>query len=112
MPAQTPTPRTVTSSIERRNPFRLDGLDGLYGPANNRKGRTVTSKANRVNGPGNWEDVQVGDTVMLTRNGRTDYTGEVDARTAEGDIVWVRTPVGGRRLFHVSDGFELTWTQS
>lgn len=71
----------------------------------------MTSKTNRVKGPGYWGDVEVGDSVTLTRNGRTEYTGEVDNRTTDGDIVWVRTPVGGRRLFHINDGFELAWSQ-
>ncbi len=66
---------------------------------------------NRVNAPGQWDDVQVGDTVLLTRNGHTEYAGAVDDRTTDGETVWVTTPVGGRRLFHVSDGFELTWSR-
>jgi hypothetical protein len=109
MPAQTPAVRVVTSSIEESYPLRLDELDGFTG-RHNCKGRTVTSKTNRVKRPGYWDDVEVGDSVTLTRNGSTEYTGEVDTRTADGDIVWVRTPVGGRRLFHINDGFELTWS--
>ncbi|MCU1515784.1 MAG: hypothetical protein JWQ75_505 [Pseudarthrobacter sp.] len=66
---------------------------------------------NRFKAPGIWADVQVGDAVVLTRNGQTEYAGELDARTADGETVWVTTPVGGRRLFHVSDGFELTGSQ-
>lgn len=62
---------------------------------------------NRVKGPGSWEDVQVGETVELSRNGRTAYSGLVDDRTADGEVVWVTTPIGGRRLFHISDGYDL-----
>jgi hypothetical protein len=62
---------------------------------------------NRVKGPGRWEDVQVGEPVELSRNGLPAYAGLVDDRTADGEVVWVSTPVGGRRLFHISDGYEL-----
>ncbi|MDQ0924950.1 hypothetical protein QF038_003458 [Pseudarthrobacter sp. W1I19] len=62
---------------------------------------------NRVKGPGLWEDVQVGDPVELSRNGRAAYAGLVDDRTADGDVVWVSAPVGGRRLFHIADGYDL-----
>jgi hypothetical protein len=62
---------------------------------------------NRVKSPGRWEDVQVGEAVELNRNGRTAYSGLVDDRTADGEVVWVTAPVGGRRLFHISDGYNL-----
>lgn len=62
---------------------------------------------NRVKGPGSWEDVQVGETVELSRNGKRAYAGLVDDRTADGEVVWVTTPIGGRRLFHISDGYDL-----
>ncbi|TLM88201.1 hypothetical protein [Pseudarthrobacter sp. NamE5] len=54
-----------------------------------------------------WHDAEVGEKVSLTRAGRTEYTGVVDAKTAEGEVVWVHNPVGGRRLFHIRDGFDL-----
>lgn len=66
----------------------------------------MTSKTNR-DGASNWDDVQVGDRVQVGSSGRTEYVGEVDARTADGDIIWVQGPVGGRRLFHILDGYEL-----
>ena len=66
----------------------------------------MTSKKNRDEAS-NWDDVQVGDRVQLGSSGRTEYVGEVDARTAGGDIIWVQDPVGGRRLFHILDGYEL-----
>lgn len=72
----------------------------------------MTSMTNRVKSPGQWDDVQVGDSVQLSRNGYPEHAGLVDARTADGDIVWVDAPIGGRRLFHVADGFELTSRQS
>lgn len=54
-----------------------------------------------------WDDVQVGDIVQLINNGRTSHVGEVDARTPDGDIIWVGDPIGGRRLFHMHDGYTL-----
>jgi hypothetical protein len=46
----------------------------------------------RVKSPVRWDDVDIGDTVELRRN---------------GDVVWVTAPAGGRRLFHIADGFDL-----
>ncbi|MHC6594925.1 hypothetical protein [Arthrobacter sp. C152] len=66
----------------------------------------MTSTMSRVRAP-RWDDVKVGDRVELRRNGRTAFAGEVDARTDDGDIVWVTAPAGGRRLFHIADGFDL-----
>jgi hypothetical protein len=45
--------------------------------------------------------------VQLVGNGRPQYVGLVDARTADGDTIWVHDPVDGRRLFHIQDGYEL-----
>jgi hypothetical protein len=70
------------------------------------KEKIVTSKTKRAGAPG-WDDIQVGDSVQLGSCGRTEYAGEVDARTADGDIIWVHNPVGGRRLFHIHDGYNL-----
>jgi hypothetical protein len=50
---------------------------------------------NRVKGPGRWEDVQVGEPVELSRNGLPAYAGLVDDRTADGEVVWVSTPIEG-----------------
>lgn len=66
----------------------------------------MTSKTNREV-PYNWHDVQVGDKVQLGSGGRTEYAGEVDARTTDGEIVWVQGPACGRRLFHILDGYDL-----
>jgi len=66
----------------------------------------VTSKTKRV-GTSNSDDVEVGDKVQLGSGGHTEYAGEVDAQTADGDIIWVQGPLGGRRLFHIPDGYEL-----
>lgn len=66
----------------------------------------MTSKTNHIGAP-NWDDVQIGDRVRLGSSGRTEYAGEVDARTIDGETIWVQGPVGGRRLFHILDGYEL-----
>ncbi|WP_259678289.1 hypothetical protein [Arthrobacter oryzae] len=66
----------------------------------------MTSGMNQPGGSG-WDDVQVGDKVQLVGSGRPEYVGFVDARTADGDIIWVHDPVDGRRLFHIRDGYEL-----
>jgi hypothetical protein len=66
----------------------------------------VTSKMSSKKGSG-WDDVQVGDTVQMVCNGRTEYVGKVDARTSDGDVIWVHDPVGDRRLFHIHDGYAL-----
>lgn len=67
---------------------------------------------NRVKGPARWEEVQVGEPVQLSRNGRQVYAGLVDDRTTDGDVIWVKTTVGGRRLFHISDGYDLLAVES
>jgi hypothetical protein len=67
----------------------------------------VTSMANRVKSPTRWDEVEIGDTVELRRNGARIHAGLVDARTADGDVVWVIAPAGGRRLFHICDGYDL-----
>jgi hypothetical protein len=64
--------------------------------------------ANRVTSPARWDDVEIGDTVELRRNKAPVFAGLVDARTADGDVVWVIAPAGGRRLFHIADGYDLT----
>jgi len=63
--------------------------------------------ANRVKSPVRWDDVEIGDTVELRRNGARIHAGHVDARTADGDVVWVIAPAGGRRMFHIADGYDL-----
>ena len=60
-----------------------------------------------VKSPVRWDTVETGDAVELRSNGRTVFSGVVDARTDDGDVVWVSAPAGGRRLFHVTDGFDL-----
>ena len=67
----------------------------------------MTSQTNRVGNAPGWDDVQVGESVQLSRNGRIEFTGQVDDRTADGDVVWIKSSLGRRRLFHVEDGFQL-----
>ncbi|KIS28803.1 hypothetical protein TV39_02895 [Arthrobacter sp. SPG23] len=68
----------------------------------------MTSQNKSVISTRGWDDVQVGDSVQLSRNGRIEYTGQVDDRTADGDVVWIKSSLGRRRLFHVADGYQLT----
>ncbi|MET3722104.1 hypothetical protein ABIB27_003983 [Arthrobacter sp. UYEF21] len=71
----------------------------------------MTSGINRVGGS-DWDDVQVGDKVQLVGSGRPAYVGLVDARTADGHVIWVHDPFDGRRLFHIRDGYELQLVES
>lgn len=57
--------------------------------------------------PAHWDEVEIGDAVHLRRDGRVEYEGRVDNRTADGAVVWVVAEGGRRQLFHVADGFEL-----
>lgn len=70
----------------------------------------MTSQKNWVSSAPCWDDVQIGDSVQISRNGRIEYTGQVDDRTADGNVVWIKTSLGRRRLFHVADGFQLAWS--
>jgi len=71
----------------------------------------VTSTTNRARPPANsplrWDAVDIGDAVEIRINGRTVFGGLVDARTEDGDVVWVTAPAGARRMFHIADGFDL-----
>jgi hypothetical protein len=71
------------------------------------RGLYVTTQNKSVISPAGWDDVEVGESVQLSRNGRIEYTGQVDDRTADGDVVWIRSTLGRRRLFHVGDGYQL-----
>jgi hypothetical protein len=55
-----------------------------------------------------WDDVEIGDAVVVHRAGRLEHAGRVDNRTADGAVVWVLSDGGSRRLFHVADGFALS----
>ncbi|MDP9888428.1 hypothetical protein [Pseudarthrobacter enclensis] len=71
----------------------------------------MTSTTNRARPPANsplrWDAVDIGDAVEIRINGRNVFGGLVDARTEDGDVVWVTAAAGARRMFHVADGFEL-----
>lgn len=54
-----------------------------------------------------WDDVEIGDRVELKKNGAQNFEGVVDARTADGGVVWVIAPPEHRRLFHMDDGYDL-----
>jgi hypothetical protein len=71
-------------------------------------GLIVTLQKNRAaSGSAHWDDVQIGDSVQLRRNGHLEHSGRVDNRTADGAVVWVMSERGNRQLFHVADGYQL-----
>jgi hypothetical protein len=63
--------------------------------------------ANRATRPARWDDVEVGDTVEIRSTRHVLHRGLVDARTPDGTVVWVIAPAGGRRMFHIADGYAL-----
>ncbi|MFE4229463.1 hypothetical protein ACFRJ8_16445 [Arthrobacter sp. NPDC056886] len=68
----------------------------------------MTLQNNRPSGRAtDWDVVEIGDAVHLRRGGRLEHAGRVDNRTADGAVVWVVSEGGFRKLFHVTDGFEL-----
>jgi hypothetical protein len=70
----------------------------------------VTSQKNWDSSAPCWDVVQFGDSVQIRSSGRIEYTVQVDDRTADGIVVWIKTSLGRRRLFHVADGFRLAWS--
>jgi hypothetical protein len=53
-----------------------------------------------------WILLEQGQNVVLEK-GNQRFAGTVDALTDDRDIVWLRSSVGERRLFHVGDGYAL-----
>jgi hypothetical protein len=51
-----------------------------------------------------WADFQPGDFVALADRGGTVHAGIVEDRTADGLIIWIRTELNERKLFHLEDG--------
>jgi hypothetical protein len=73
----------------------------------------VTLQKNQaVSGLALWEDVQIGDSVQLRRNGRLQHSGRVEDRTADGAVVWVVSDRGNRQLFRIADGYQLAALES
>ena len=69
----------------------------------------MTLQQNRaIPTPAQWDDVQIGDRVRLRRDGYLEHTGRVDSRTPDGAVVWVTPDGGNRKLFHITDGYQLT----
>jgi hypothetical protein len=52
-----------------------------------------------------WADLQPGDFVALARRGGPVHAGTVEDRTADGLIIWIRTGLNERQLFHLEDGY-------
>lgn len=69
-------------------------------------------KKRAASGSAHWDDVEIGDSVRLRRNGYLEHTGRVDNRTADGAVVWVMSERGNRPLFHVADGYQLAAVDS
>lgn len=54
-----------------------------------------------------WTSLQCGDIVTLHRHGVQCHKGTIDARTEDGQMIWVIDGIGDRRLFHIEDDYEL-----
>lgn len=70
---------------------------------------TSTTKATtgRRKASAPWARVVKGQDVLLEK-GHERFEGIVDDFTDDGDIVWIKSSTGERRLFHVSDGYGLS----
>jgi len=55
-----------------------------------------------------WRRLQPGQKIRLTGAAGEQLFGVVDERTDDGAFVWVLIVGGGRKLFHVDDGFAAT----
>ena len=52
-----------------------------------------------------WRELEEGQTVELVRNGVCYFAGRLEMKTDDGKIVWLMSPCGERRLFHMEDGY-------
>lgn len=52
-----------------------------------------------------WTTLEPGQSVDLLLNGISHFRGVVDVMTENGEIVWLKGPLGERRMFHVGDGY-------
>lgn len=50
-----------------------------------------------------WTRIAPGDVVSLLTPKTGEYIGEVEAKTIDGLIIWVRDHLNERRLFHFRD---------
>lgn len=53
-----------------------------------------------------WAGVDKGQDVILEK-GNERFAGTVDDITDDGEIVWIKSSMGERRLFHMGDGYGL-----
>lgn len=51
-----------------------------------------------------WHDVKPGQTVDLHHAGTVFFSGIVDARTEDGEVIWLINPLNERRLFFSAEG--------
>lgn len=55
-----------------------------------------------------WAEVRPGQRVRLFQPNGEGYDGIVDDCSHDGAYIWLLTVESGRKLFHVSDGFQIT----
>ncbi|SKB43761.1 hypothetical protein SAMN05660473_00684 [Arthrobacter sp. 49Tsu3.1M3] len=51
-----------------------------------------------------WTTLEPGQSIDLFLNGVSHFSGVVDARTENGEIIWLIGPQSERRMFHVGEG--------
>lgn len=52
-----------------------------------------------------WMSLLEGDVITIYDSKTKICSGYVDDRTKDGTVIWVIDDIGGRRLFHIGDGF-------
>lgn len=50
-----------------------------------------------------WVGLRPGDLVVLEDFKRQKHVGTVEGRTSDGLIIWIRTDLNERRMFHIHD---------
>lgn len=53
-----------------------------------------------------WGSLEQGQEVILEK-GNDRIPGHIDALTEDGNIIWIISSTGERRLFHIYDGYAL-----
>jgi hypothetical protein len=52
-----------------------------------------------------WACFEQGESVELALDGVVHFSGAIDTKTADDEIIWLVNSGGERRLFHVHDGY-------
>ena len=50
-----------------------------------------------------WMSLRPGDTVALEGPNMQIHEGTVETRTKDGEIIWLRTELNERKMFHICD---------